>query len=188
MATVVLWSVVVFFPASEIALAIMRRARVGIVRHADQGSAGLLWLAILCGVAAAIASQWIAGLRLPGPRWLLQGLALLLLVSGLALRWVAILSLGRFFTVDVAIHEQHALVDKGVYRWVRHPSYTGLLMAFAGLGVFFGNWPGLCAVTLPVAAALLVRIRREEAALRDGLGAAYAAYCSRTKRLLPGVY
>jgi protein-S-isoprenylcysteine O-methyltransferase Ste14 len=188
MTSVVLWSVVVFFLASEIILVVMRRARGGIVRHAGQRSTGLLWLVILCGVTTAIASQWIAGLRLPGPRWLLQGLALLLLVSGLALRWVAILSLGRFFTVDVAIHEQHVLVDKGVYRYVRHPSYTGLLMAFAGLGVFFGNWLGLCAVTLPVAAALLARIRREEAALLDGLGAVYAAYCSRTKRLLPGVY
>jgi protein-S-isoprenylcysteine O-methyltransferase len=188
MASVVLWSVVLFFPASEIALTVMRRARSGIARHADEGSTGLLWLVILCGVGTAIASQWIGGLRLPGPRWLLQGLALLLLVSGLAVRWMAVLSLGRFFTVDVAIHQQHALVEKGIYRYVRHPSYAGLLMAFAGLGVFFGNWLGFCAVTLPVAVALLARIRREEAALLDGLGASYAAYCSRTKRLLPGVY
>jgi protein-S-isoprenylcysteine O-methyltransferase len=188
MASVVLWTVVLLFPASEITLAVMRRARRGIVQHADEGSMGTLWLVILCGVGVAIASQWIGGLSLPGPRWLLQGLALLLLVSGLALRWIAILSLGRFFTVDVAIHDQHALVDKGVYRYVRHPSYTGLLMAFAGLGVFFDNWLGLCAVTLPVAVALLSRIRREEAALLDGLGTAYAAYCSRTKRLLPGIY
>jgi len=188
MASVVLWAVVLLFPASEIALAVMRRARRGILQHLDEGSMGTLWLVILCGVGVAVASQWIGGLGLPGPRWLLQGLALLLLVSGLVLRWIAILSLGRFFTVDVAIHDQHVLVDKGVYRYVRHPSYTGLLMAFAGLGVFFDNWLGLCAVTLPVAAALLSRIRKEEAALLDGLGAAYAAYCSRTKRLLPGIY
>jgi len=65
---VVLWSVVVFFPASEIALAVMRRALGGIVRHADQGSAGLLWLVILSGVAAAIASQWTAGCVATGVR------------------------------------------------------------------------------------------------------------------------
>jgi protein-S-isoprenylcysteine O-methyltransferase len=184
----VLWSVVLLFPAGEIALAIIKRARSGIARHADEGSTGTLWLVILCGVATAIASQWIGGLGLPGPRWFLQGLALLLLVSGLAVRWVAVLSLGRFFTVDVAIHEQHSLVDKGLYHYVRHPSYAGLLMAFAGLGVFFGNWLALCAVTLPVGLALLARIRREEAALLEGLGPSYAAYCSRTKRLVPGVY
>jgi protein-S-isoprenylcysteine O-methyltransferase len=188
MLRVVLWSVVALFPASEIALALMRRARTGIARHADQGSTGLLWLVILCGVAVAVASQWMPGLGLPGPGWLLRELALVLLVSGLAVRWVAVLSLGRFFTVDVALHEQHALVDTGVYRYVRHPSYTGLLVAFAGLGVFFGNWVGLSAVTLPVAAAVLVRIRTEEAALLEGLGVSYAAYCAKTKRLLPCVY
>jgi protein-S-isoprenylcysteine O-methyltransferase Ste14 len=185
---VLLWSVVLLFPVGEIALAVMRRARSRIVRHADEGSTGLLWLVILCGVGTAIGSQWIPGLRLPGPGWVLRGLALVLLTSGLAVRWVAVVSLGRFFTVDVAIHEQHALVDKGVYRYVRHPSYTGLLTAFAGLGVFFGNWVGLCALTVPVGLAVLMRIRREEAALLEGLGASYAAYCSRTKRLLPGVY
>jgi protein-S-isoprenylcysteine O-methyltransferase len=187
MSRAVLW-LVLFFPVSEVTLAVVRRARRGIVRHAEGGSAGRLWLVILGGVAVAIASLWIGGLTLPGPRRLLNGLALFLMASGLVLRWVAILTLGRFFTVDVAIHEQHSVVDKGVYRYVRHPSYAGLLLAFAGLGVFFGNWLALAAVTVPVAIALLARIRREEAALLQGLGDAYAAYCSRTKRLVPGVY
>jgi protein-S-isoprenylcysteine O-methyltransferase len=185
---VVLWAVVLLFPAAEIALAVTRRARSGIVRRADEGSTGVLWLVILACVAVAIASQRIPGLHLPGPRWLLGGLALVFLCSGLALRWVAIVSLGRFFTVDLAIHDGHVLVDRGVYRHLRHPSYTGLLVAFAGLGIFFGNWISLGALTLPIGVAVVARIRREEAALLAGLGAPYAAYCSRTKRLLPGVY
>ena len=80
---VVLWGAVLLFPAAEIGLAAMRRARFGIVRHADEGSAGLLWLAILTAVAGAIASQWVPGSRLPGPGWLLRGLALALLCAGL---------------------------------------------------------------------------------------------------------
>lgn len=186
--SVALWTVILLFPAGEIGLSIMRRARSGIVRREDGGSIGLLWLVILASVAIATTGQWVAGLRLPAPGWFLRGLAFALLVSGLTLRWVAIVSLGRFFTVDVAIHEGHALVDQGVYRYARHPSYTGLLMAFAGLGIFFGNWISLFALTVPIGAAVLVRIRREEAALIEALGDSYAAYCSRTKRLVPGVY
>jgi protein-S-isoprenylcysteine O-methyltransferase len=187
MGRALLWIAVVF-PISEALLATVRRARRGIARRADAGSTPLLWLVILGGVAVAIASQRVDGLTLPGPRWLLHGLALFLMVSGLTLRWVAILTLGRFFTVDVAIHERHTVVDAGVYRYLRHPSYSGLLLTFAGLGVFFGNVLALGAVTVPVAAALLVRIQKEEAALLQGLGEAYKAYCDRTKRLVPGIY
>ena len=61
-------------------------------------------------------------------------------------------------------------------------------MAFAGVGVFFGNGISLLALTLPIGVAVLSRIRTEEAALLEGLGAPYADYCSRTKRLVPGVY
>lgn len=185
---VILLGFVVVFPVVEVAMSVARRARSGIARHADQGSMGLLWLVISAAVAVAIMSQWTSGARLPGSRSVLKDLALGLLGAGLALRWFAVWSLGRFFTVDVAIHEGHALVDRGVYRHIRHPSYTGLLMAFAGLGVFFGNWISLFALTLPIGAALLARIRTEEVALLEGLGAPYADYCARTRRLIPGVY
>jgi hypothetical protein len=61
-------------------------------------------------------------------------LALVLVLIGLFIRWTAILTLGRFFTVDVAVHSDHALVENGLYRFVRHPFYTGLLVAFLGVG------------------------------------------------------
>jgi protein-S-isoprenylcysteine O-methyltransferase len=185
---VVALSLVVLFPVGEVALVLLRRARSRIARHADEGSTGTLWLVILCCLAVAIAGMWLRDFRLPGPRWLLLWLAAALLAMGLTLRWVAIVSLGRFFTVDVAVHEQHVLVKEGVYRHVRHPAYAGLLLAFAGLGVFLGTWLAMCALTIPIWLAFLARIRREEAALLEGLGARYASYCARTKRLLPGVY
>jgi protein-S-isoprenylcysteine O-methyltransferase len=179
---------VVLFPIGEVALVLLRRARSGIARHADEGSTGALWLVILCCLTAAIAGLWFPRSQLPGPRWLLLWLATALLAMGLTVRWLAIVSLGRFFTVDVAIHQQHVLVSKGIYRYVRHPSYSGLLLAFAGLGVFFGTWLALSALTVPLWLAFSARIRREEAALLQGLGASYSSYCARTKRLLPGIY
>lgn len=187
-ASTVLLCLVILFPVGEVALLVLRRARSGIARHADEGSTAMLWLVILAGIAVATLSAWIHAVRLPGPIWLLQGVAVALLAVGLGVRWVAIVSLGRFFTVDLAIHRGHALVSTGLYRYIRHPSYAGLLAAFAGLGVFVGNWLALVALTVPVAFALLARIRKEEAALLEGLGLRYAEYCARTKRLVPGIY
>ena len=79
-------------------------------------------------------------------------------------------------------------MDDGPYRLVRHPSYAGLLLEFAGLGIVLGTWAGLAVILVPILAALVRRMNVEEAALRQGLGEAYAAYVQRTRRLVPGVY
>lgn len=182
------FALVVLFPVGEIALALGRRARKGDARGADGGTLGTLWAVILCCLAVAAAGMRVPDARLPVPREALLAVATVLLAGGLALRWVAVITLGRLFTVDVAVHRDHALVDGGVYRHLRHPSYTGALAAFAGLGLYFGNWLAVGALTLPLWVAFLRRIRQEEAALLAGLGEPYAAYCRRTRRLLPGIW
>jgi protein-S-isoprenylcysteine O-methyltransferase len=130
----------------------------------------------------------LPGARMAAPRSAIAAVAIALLASGLLIRWWAVATLGRLFTVDVAIHDGHALVESGPYRRLRHPSYTGLLLAFAGVGVAMGSWASLLALVVPIAGAILYRIRVEEAALRTALGTKYAAYAARTKRLVPGVY
>ena len=108
--------------------------------------------------------------------------------AGLALRWYAILYLGRFFTVNVAISRDHRLIDTGPYRLIRHPSYTGALMAFLGLGVCIGNWASLAAMLIPTLLVFSWRIRVEEQALMAALGEPYRIYMQRTKRLVPAIY
>jgi protein-S-isoprenylcysteine O-methyltransferase len=182
-----LWIVVVLFPLSEIALAVFRRAKKGAARVEDRGSMAVLWLVITVGVGLAIAAQWVPAAHLHVPPELRRALALVLLLGGLGLRWASILTLGRLFTVDVAIHTDHPLVETGLYRYVRHPSYAGLLVAFLGLGVFYANWLSIVALLVPITLALVNRVVKEERVLLASLGAAYAAYCARTKRLIPGV-
>jgi protein-S-isoprenylcysteine O-methyltransferase len=111
-----------------------------------------------------------------------------LFVTGLALRWWAIVHLGRFFTVDVAIADDHRVVATGPYRFVRHPSYTGAIVAFVGYGICLGNRVSLLALAVPVTLAFLQRIKVEEAALHAALGDAYGDYAQRTRALLPFVY
>jgi protein-S-isoprenylcysteine O-methyltransferase Ste14 len=187
MLTAVLWIVVCLFPVSEIALAILKRADSRSLQREDRGSMRLLWLATALGLTSAIACQWVPSARLGLPSGVVRGLALALLLSGLIIRWTAILTLGRLFTVDVAIQQDHALVQRGLYRLVRHPSYSGLLLAFLGLGLYFANWLSLLLLMAPITLAVINRIAKEERALLLALGPSYAAYCARTKRLFPGL-
>jgi protein-S-isoprenylcysteine O-methyltransferase len=85
-----------------------------------------------------------------------------LFAAGLILRWWAIITLGRFFTVDVTIEKDHELVERGPFRIVRHPLYTGVFLAFVGLGMSLGNWAALLAILLPIGAAF-IRLRTASA-------------------------
>ncbi len=183
----ILWVAVVAFPVSEIWLAFFKRAHPDTATVQDRGSMRLLWIVVSLGIAAGVMVQGVAAGRVRLSPGVLNALALTLLVAGLAVRWLSIVTLGRLFTVDVAIHADHRVVETGVYRYVRHPSYAGLLLAFLGLGVAFRNWLSLLAIVVPAALAVLNRIRKEEAALLSALGEPYAAYCRRTRRLVPGI-
>jgi protein-S-isoprenylcysteine O-methyltransferase Ste14 len=110
------------------------------------------------------------------------------LVAGFGLRLWAMLELGRFFTVTVTIQADHRVVDSGPYRILRHPSYTGLLVLLIGFGIALGNWLSLLALFALPLAAILLRIRAEEAALSNALGERYTNYAARTDRLIPGIW
>ncbi len=176
------------WPLSEIALSFARKARGQGTTVRDAGSIRRIWLAIAIGIPLALlGSGWgRAGFGVSEPAQI--AVALLLLVTGLAIRWSAILALGRFFTVNVAIHGDHRVVREGPFRFVRHPSYLGALLCMAGVGVSFGNWISLAAAVVPYAFAILHRIRVEEQALIEALGDAYRDYARTTRRLIPGVY
>ncbi len=138
-------------------------------------------------LVSRIVGQSLRRFRLPGPPAALDSIALALLVIGLAVRWTAIATLGRLFTVDVSIEPGHRVVRSGIYRYVRHPSYAGALLAFLGIGVFFGTWPSLVGLMVPVTLGFLNRVSGEERALRSALGREYEEYCASTRRFVPGL-
>jgi protein-S-isoprenylcysteine O-methyltransferase Ste14 len=111
-----------------------------------------------------------------------------ILVAGILLRAWAILTLGRFFTPYVQVQPGQHVVESGPYRYVRHPSYTGMLLALIGLGIALDDWLSLLALALIPLAGILVRIRHEESVLLEALGEDYREYASRTSRLVPGVW
>ena len=81
-----------------------------------------------------------------------------------------------------------AAVSTGPYRWVRHPSYSGLFLIVTGCGLAAGNWLALAVCAVLPLPALLWRIHVEEAELTRVLDDRYRAYQAQTKRLIPGVW
>jgi protein-S-isoprenylcysteine O-methyltransferase Ste14 len=107
---------------------------------------------------------------------------------GLLLRWWSILVLGRYFTVVVRTSADQVVVERGPYRVLRHPSYTGLLVALTGVGLVLANWVGALASLALMLAALVYRIRIEERALLSALGEGYLNFARGRARLVPFVW
>ena len=172
---------------SELYLAFTRRSRVRVLSR-DRRSLLILWAVIIVSIWFAIQMVWMArGAMLP----YLNGFYIFgfcVFLGGLILRWYSIGYLGRYFTVNVAINPDHNLVDSGPYRYIRHPSYTGALLAFLGFGFCLGNWLSILFLTVPIVGAFLWRIRIEESAMLEALGQDYRDYMRRTERLIPWVY
>ena len=116
-------------------------------------------------------------------RWL----GVVLFAAGGALRIWPVFVLGDRFSGLVAIQPGHTLVTNGVYGVIRNPSYLGLLVNSLGWGLAFRSGIGLL-LTAFLIPPLLVRIGAEERLLRTQFGAEYVAYCTRTWRLVPGIY
>jgi protein-S-isoprenylcysteine O-methyltransferase Ste14 len=107
------------------------------------------------------------------------------LVAGGWLRRHCFRMLGESFTYDVRVRDGQAIVERGAYRYVRHPSYTAGLLLFGGIGLALTNWLSLAATIVLPAAAYAYRISVEERALVETLGSPYVDYMKRTRRLIP---
>jgi protein-S-isoprenylcysteine O-methyltransferase Ste14 len=124
--------------------------------------------------------------------WTLDGDALrwfgvALFVGGGALRMAPVFALGERFSGLVAIQPGHELVTDGLYRFIRNPSYLGMLVSSLGWALAFRSSVGV-ALTALLLPPLVARIRAEEALLGEHFGAEYEAYRARTWRLVPGLY
>lgn len=157
--------------------------------RADQGSLVVVVISVGIGVVGAFQlAEHVPGADITQLRPLTFGLGMLFMWAGIALRQWAIVLLGSYFTVDVRVRSGQAVIDRGPYRWVRHPSYTGMTMTFLGIGLALGNWLALLVVLVVPLAGLVVRIRVEERTLLAGLGEPYRRYAAGRARLVPGVW
>jgi protein-S-isoprenylcysteine O-methyltransferase Ste14 len=156
-------------------------------RTDDRGSLRLIAIVFPVSWWVGIAIIWVVPQASLGSSAVF-GAGLFIMIAGQLLRWWSVATLGRLFTVNVAIREGHQLIDSGPYHYVRHPAYTAILLFHLGAALCLCNVLSLVALTVPTAVTLLNRVRVEEDVLLSGLGDTYRDYMTRTKRLIPGLY
>jgi len=180
--------VLAMFGASEWSIRLRSRMNHGGTRL-DRGSIVVVIVTAVLGVAAAFALA--AGVQSAGirtARWPVFLIGLAVIILWMALRRWAVLALGQFFTVQVQVRSGQTVVDTGPYRFVRHPSYTAIIMSFVGIGVALENWLSLVVIIVVPTIGLIIRIRVEERALLNALGEPYREFSQSRARIIPKVW
>jgi protein-S-isoprenylcysteine O-methyltransferase Ste14 len=155
----------------------------------DRGSMGILiglqWVGLalnflLAGLFPAAAIPWY--------RTALFSIGVILILLGVALRWYAIWTLGRYFTRDVAVSADQKVVQTGPYRSIRHPAYSGTFLTMLGVGLAMTNWASLATLLICVFVGHMYRVSVEEKALIQTIGQPYVEYMHRTRLFIPLVF
>lgn len=110
------------------------------------------------------------------------------LVIGLWLFYRSHADLGTNWSITLEVRERHRLITKGVYRRIRHPMYSALVLYSAGQALVIPNWVAGPSNLIAFAVLFALRVRAEEKMMADEFGDEYIAYTTRTKRLVPGIW
>lgn len=166
------------------AIVIPKRRRQGtkLKEMEKKGSSRLISMSF--GISIVVAYLFaLSGIALL-PSWVFY-LGSVIMILGIAVRQWSIAVLGRFFSPIIGVQEGQKVVDRGPYRLVRHPSYTGVLLILVGAGLIFQSWAAILVILLIFGLAYGYRMSAEEKALTLELGNEYVEYSKRTKRIIP---
>ncbi|WP_327144903.1 methyltransferase family protein [Nocardia sp. NBC_01327] len=178
--------------ALELGLRIRDRVRHTGSTARDRGTRFTIFLlmfpsVLVASIVAGVLSS-NSPLRFPGPQLVWEVVGVMVMWLGLIVRIWAIAVLGKSFRTTVEVDADQSVVDRGPYHWIRHPSYTGVLLITLGFGIAADNWISLLVVTIIPTYGLMRRIDVEEKALVETMGRPYEIYRSTTKRLVPGIW
>ncbi len=158
------------------------------VKPKDKGTgAQIIWSVYVTQLAAILESAY---LRYPrSVEWdLVTTVALAIMILGLSLRTWAVSTLGNLFTMHISLQADHAIIRKGPYSIMRHPSYLGAFMLYMFTTVFLHAWIAAIAAMILLPIAFGRRIHHEEEVLNEEFGQEYKSYCSEVKKLIPGIW
>jgi len=152
------------------------------IKKKERGSGRLISVSV---VVSFIVAYFLAlsGITLM-PSWVFY-LGISIMIFGIMVRQWSIAVLGRFFSPTIGVQEGQKVVDRGPYRLVRHPSYTGILLILVGVGLAFQSLAAILVILLIFSVAYGYRMNEEEKVLTLELGEEYVKYAKRTKRLIP---
>ncbi len=155
--------------------------------HSQRRDRGSYWVIVLIVWGSLLISFLLRALDWGAFHGSLQYLGIGMIYLGIAFREWAVFSLGRFFSVTVTIADGQPLVQRGPYRWLRHPAYSGSILSLVGFPLAIGTWAGGLLVLSLSLAGFLYRLNIEEKALLSVFGDEYRAYMQHTWRLFPGL-
>jgi protein-S-isoprenylcysteine O-methyltransferase Ste14 len=153
------------------------------------------WSALALVVGAALLLRFVHAIPGPAsalatPLWprtpIIEGGADLIVLVGLAIALWGRATLGRNWNIDPGLKENHELIARGPYAYVRHPMYSGLIIMLLGTVMWFGTATGLV-FFLACFAGTWLKLRQEEILLTRHFGALYPRYQARVKALIPFV-
>jgi protein-S-isoprenylcysteine O-methyltransferase len=185
-AIVVIIAIECYYIISEIRLA--GRTSKGKDNTLDKGTRRLVWRFTSIGYNLA----WIPVIFNFGRLVILGGwltwVGVAIMISGIVFRQYTIAFLGKFFTATIQIKKDHELVQTGPYRYIRHPSYLGILILSLGLGIAMANWISLLLCIVLPEIGLIRRIKFEEKELEQHFGKQYQDYMKNTWHIIPFIY
>jgi protein-S-isoprenylcysteine O-methyltransferase len=151
----------------------------------DQGTAKRIVLTVNgTQILALLEHAWARGGTFPPAAWAATWFAVAAL--GIALRAWAVRTLDRHFTWHVTIVDGHRLVTSGPYRWFRHPSYVGALVAYVAFPLAIGSWFAALVAYPALLDAFRRRIRLEEVRLASHFGEEWTTFAARVTSSWPG--
>ncbi len=154
----------------------------------DRGTASqIIWSIYLTQLCVLIEAAYF---RYPeSVHWsTITTVALILMISGLAIRTWAVFALGRFFTWHISIRDDQTIIKTGPYAFVRHPGYLGAFLTYSGTALFLKAWFAFLFSLIVLFLAFHRRIHCEEKELKANFGSQYDVYCDNVKRLIPGIW
>jgi len=179
---------IVFMVAYLPEFAVIARSKPAAGVETDRGSMAFIMLASWLAFPAAFAVAPWSKFALLNHRVLWFALGILILLAGSMLRRYCFRTLGRYFTGNVKVEADQPVIEDGLYRFVRHPSYTGGMLMYLGTGLALTNWLSVLILAGMGAATYAYRVRVEEQALGSSIGQPYLEYMRRTKRFIPFVF
>jgi len=182
----IFWAALLFSYLPEFVL--IRCSRPAPGEKTDKGSTVVIvlagWIGMFAGFGVAGMPAFI--LHSGQTAWFAAGIVTML--TGAMLRRHCQYVLGKHFTGNVKAAAEQPVIEAGAYRWVRHPSYTGGMLMYLGTGLALTNWLSVVIIEGAGMLAYWYRVRVEERALTDHIGAPYTEYMRRTKRFIPFVF
>jgi protein-S-isoprenylcysteine O-methyltransferase Ste14 len=171
----------------EIFMSKRQHGKREISKSGDRGSIWMITLSIASGywLSFMVASTKMGRIYHWNTLFLFGSVLVLI---GLIIRITSILTLKQHFTYTVTKIENHDLIEKGLYKKIRHPGYLGQLIIFLGISACLSNWLSILLMIIPVLLGYLNRIKIEERFMVEQMGQRYLDYQKRTKRLIPMIF